>query len=115
MIIGAQECTSHCFVGAGLSLLNANAVVDGLGLGHVTLGGPAVDQCVGNVGSHLNFACKHVLDDFFGVGDTVVGDHGFKEGLVEAWLEAHTAVGDNGVEDFARAGEVVQDAALGVH
>lgn len=74
-ILGAQERTGHRFVGARLSLLNTDAVIDGLGLGDVTLGGPAVDQSVGNVGGHLDLASEHVLDDFFGVGNAVVGDH----------------------------------------
>ena len=53
-------------------------------------------------------------DNLFGVGDAVVGDHGLEEGLVQTWLGADARVGDDGVEDFAGAGHVVQNAALGV-
>lgn len=91
-VLGAQESAGHGLVGAGLALLESDVVVDGLGLGQVALGGPALDEGVGNVGGHLDVALGHAGDDFLGVGDTVVGYHRFEEGLVQAWLQTHAAV-----------------------
>ena len=85
-IFDSEVGSGHGFVGAGLSLLATNRREDGLALFDVLLVGPAVDESVGNIRCHFNASSGHLLENWLGIGDSMVGDHGLEQCLVKTSL-----------------------------
>uniref|UniRef100_A0A1Y1LHG0 Uncharacterized protein n=1 Tax=Photinus pyralis TaxID=7054 RepID=A0A1Y1LHG0_PHOPY len=88
-LFNGQVGPRHSFVSAWLPLLTNHGVVDFTGFADVVLGSPAMNQGVGDVRCKFNPLLSHLGKERLGIGNLVVGNHGFKECLIQACIDRH--------------------------